>query len=46
MAALKNKIIWIKKNNKLILGIPFELRPQLLFAVHGDLLNGQDGIKM
>jgi hypothetical protein len=40
MVVVKNKIIWIKKNDKLLLYIPFEL----LFAISRDLLTGHDGL--
>ena len=44
MAIVKNNIIWIKKNAKLLLYVPFELRQRLLYAVHGDLMTGHDGV--
>jgi hypothetical protein len=35
MAVVKNNIIWIKKDDKLLLYIPFKLRQMLLFATYG-----------
>ena len=43
MAVVKKNIIWIKKNGKLLLYLPFELRQCLLFEVHADLMTGHDG---
>ncbi len=45
VAVVKNTIIWIKKNDKLLLYVHFILRQRLLFALHGDLLTGHDGVK-
>ncbi len=44
MVIVKNNIIWIKKNDKLLLYMPFKLRQELLYAVHVDLLTGHDGV--
>jgi hypothetical protein len=45
MAIVKNNIIWIKENEKLVLYVPFKLRQKLMYAVHEDLLTGHDGVK-
>ncbi len=45
MAIVKNNIIWINKNNKLLLYVPFKLRQKLLYAANGDLLTRHDGVK-
>ena len=45
MSVLKNNIIWIRKNDKLLLYVPFKLRQKLLYAVHGDLLTGHNGVQ-
>jgi hypothetical protein len=41
----RNNIIWMKKNDKQLIYVPFELRKNYLFAVQGELLTGHDGVK-
>jgi hypothetical protein len=45
MAVVKNSNIWIKKDDTLLLYVPFKIRQRLLFVVHEDLLLGRDGVK-
>ena len=34
MSLMKNNIIWIKRNDNLLLYVPFNLRQKLLYALH------------
>ena len=45
MAIMKNTIIWIIKDEKHLLYVPFASRQNLLYAVHGDLLTGHDEVQ-
>ncbi len=45
MAVLRNNVIWIKKEGKRMIYVPYARRRDLLFAVHGDLLTGHDGVQ-
>jgi hypothetical protein len=41
MATDEKNIIWIEKNDRLLLYVSFSLRQKLLFAAHEDLLTGK-----
>jgi hypothetical protein len=45
MAVLRNNVICIKKDGKRMIYVPYAMRKNLLFAVHGDLLTGHNGVK-
>jgi hypothetical protein len=45
MAILRNNVIWINKYGKRMISVPYFIRKDLLFAVHGDLLTGHDGVQ-
>ncbi len=45
IAVIRNNIMWIKKNGKLMLHVPFELRQKPIYTVHEDLLTGHDGVQ-
>jgi hypothetical protein len=45
MAVLTNNVIWIKKEGKRMIYVPYAMRKILLFSVHGDLLTGHDGVQ-
>ncbi len=45
IAILRNNVIWIKKDGKRLIYVPYAMRKTLLFAVHGDLLTGHDGVQ-
>jgi hypothetical protein len=45
MAILRNNVIWIKKDGKRMIYVPYSTRKDLLFAVHRDLLTGHDGFQ-
>jgi hypothetical protein len=45
MAVLRKNVIWIKKDGKRMIYVPYTMRRDLLFAVYGDLLTGHDGVQ-
>ncbi len=45
MAIIRNNVIWIKKDGKRMIYVPYEKRKELMFAAHGDLLTGHDGVQ-
>jgi hypothetical protein len=45
MAIVRNNVIWIKKDGKKMIYVPYARRKELLFAAHGDLLTGHDGVQ-
>jgi hypothetical protein len=45
MAVIRNNVIWIKKDGKRMIYVQNTRRKELLFAVHGDLLTGHDGVQ-
>ncbi len=45
MAIIRNNVIWIKEDSKRMIYVPYARRKELLFAAHGDLLTGHDGVQ-
>ena len=44
-AMVRNNILWIRKNDKLVIYVPYSLRLELMTFMHGDLMLGHDGVK-
>ena len=44
-AFIRNNILWIKKNGKLVIYIPYSLRHKLMKSAQSDLMVGHDGVR-
>ena len=44
-ASMRNNILWIKKNGRLVIYVPYSLRHQLMALARSDLMMGHDGVK-
>ena len=42
-ASIRNNILWIKKNGKLVIFVPYSLRHELMTSAHGEYRNAKRG---